>query len=44
MVIARYRFGIEKKEYLSGLTEGEVETVVEDLVNRSDAINKHISG
>merc|ERR1711935_265815 len=43
LVIARYRFGVEKKEYVSGMTEGEIETIVTDLVNRSDQINSSIA-
>jgi len=43
IVTARYRFGVEKKEYIDGMSEEEVEAVVQDLINRSDNINKHIA-
>ena len=42
LVIARYRFGVEKKEYVSGMTQDEIEALVTDLVNRSDNINSSI--
>lgn len=38
-VMARYDFGVEKRIYLNNLSEQEVDTVVQDLVEQADKIN-----
>eukprot|EP01017_Pseudomicrothorax_dubius_P000508 TRINITY_DN0_c1989_g1_i2.p1 TRINITY_DN0_c1989_g1~~TRINITY_DN0_c1989_g1_i2.p1 ORF type:complete len:101 (+),score=26.85 TRINITY_DN0_c1989_g1_i2:45-347(+) len=42
LVIARYQFGVEKKALTSGLSDKEVEKVVEELVNQADKVNKQL--
>mmetsp|Transcript_2165 Transcript_2165/g.2264 ORF Transcript_2165/g.2264 Transcript_2165/m.2264 type:complete len:103 (-) Transcript_2165:198-506(-) len=41
-VIARYRFGIEKKAFTAGLSDQEIEKIIEDFVSKADTVNKSI--
>jgi len=42
IIIARYRYGIEKKAHTANLSDKEVERVVQTLVNQSEEVNKHL--
>jgi len=43
-VMARYDFGIEKRVWLNGLTEAEVDGAVEELVTQAGDVNAAMPG
>jgi len=42
VIVARYRFGVERKVHTANLSQTEIESVVSDLVSQADKINKSL--
>ena len=42
--MARYEFGVERRLYLNDLTEAEVDSAVEELVNQASSVNAAVPG
>ena len=43
-VMARYDYGVERRIWLNGLTEEEVDGAVEELVTQADDVNAAMPG
>jgi NADH dehydrogenase (ubiquinone) 1 alpha subcomplex subunit 2 len=42
-VMARYRYGVERRVYLQGATEAEVQQTVDQLIAESDHVNSTVN-
>eukprot|EP00345_Euplotes_harpa_P003692 CAMPEP_0168330252 /NCGR_PEP_ID=MMETSP0213-20121227/7608_1 /TAXON_ID=151035 /ORGANISM="Euplotes harpa, Strain FSP1.4" /LENGTH=41 /DNA_ID= /DNA_START= /DNA_END= /DNA_ORIENTATION= len=40
--MARYDYGVERRIPVEGMTESEIETIVEQLVKEADQVNSYI--